>query len=108
MGQYIEFDLENGGTILVEDTGQASSVEMEFQRASPDLAKLTRKAKMKFEEALRGKIRPAAQAILAELKDLSPNEVSVQFGVKLNAETGAILAKAGGEVSFNVTLSWKK
>ncbi len=35
-----------------------------------------------------------------------PSQVEIDFGIKLVAETGAIIAKAGGESTFNVKLSW--
>jgi hypothetical protein len=33
------------------------------------------------------------------LPDLKPDEMQVQFGLKLNAETQALIAKAGAEAS---------
>ncbi len=35
-------------------------------------------------------------------------EVAVEFGVKMSAETGAIIAKASGEANFKINLMWKK
>lgn len=37
-----------------------------------------------------------------------PNEVSVEFGLKLDAEAGAYIAKAGAEAGFKVTLTWER
>jgi hypothetical protein len=34
--------------------------------------------------------------------------LEVSFGLKLNAETGAIIAKAGTEATINVTLKWER
>ena len=39
--------------------------------------------------------------------DSKPSEAEVSFGIKLNAETDALIAKVGGEASIEVTLTWK-
>jgi hypothetical protein len=36
-----------------------------------------------------------------------PDEVSVEFGLKLDAEAGAYIAKASGEAGFKVMLTWE-
>ncbi len=61
---------------------------------------------MSFEEAT-AKIRPIAQAVLAHVKDLGPQEVTVELGLTFSAEAGVILAKTTGEGSCKVKLSWK-
>ena len=37
-----------------------------------------------------------------------PDEVAVEFGVKMSVETGAVITKASGEGNFKINLSWKK
>jgi len=37
-----------------------------------------------------------------------PSQVEVEFGIKLNAESGALIAKAGVEGTLNVKLTWKR
>jgi hypothetical protein len=37
-----------------------------------------------------------------------PSQVAVEFGIKLDVEAGALIAKAGGEASINVKLTWEK
>lgn len=61
-----------------------------------------------LESALQ-KIKPAASAVVAALRGLadSPDEITVEFGVKLSAKAGAILASADAEANYKVTLSWK-
>ena len=41
------------------------------------------------------------------LGDVKPDEVTVEFGIKFDAEAGAIIAKAGIEASLRVELVWK-
>jgi hypothetical protein len=40
------------------------------------------------------------------MKELSPDGVEIEFGVKLAGEAGAIIAKTSGEGHFTVKLSW--
>jgi hypothetical protein len=57
-----------------------------------------------------GTIRQMAQRVSA-LRDALPDEftqVELEFGVKLDAEAGALLSKVGGEASINVTLTWER
>jgi hypothetical protein len=39
---------------------------------------------------------------------MAADEVAVEFGIVLGAETGAVIAKGTAEVHFNVTLTWKR
>jgi hypothetical protein len=57
-----------------------------------------------------GRIKPAATAIISKLRELNqpPDTIGVEFGIKLSAGAGAILASAGAEANFKVTLTWKR
>ena len=35
-----------------------------------------------------------------------PDEVEVKFGINMTADLGAIVAKTGGEVNYEITLKW--
>lgn len=63
----------------------------------------------KFEEALQ-KVKPATMAIISTLRELgdSPDEASVEFGVKLSAKAGVIVASADTEANFVFKLTWKR
>ncbi|MFN3763514.1 MAG: CU044_2847 family protein, partial [Anaerolineae bacterium] len=56
------------------------------------------------------KVRPVAEAVVRKLRGLSdpPDQVEVEFGLKLSAEAGAFLAAAGTEANYKVTLTWKR
>ena len=104
MKRLVEFPLEEGGTILVEvDAPKEPGIVPAARGATVE------KAQQTFEQALE-KIRPAAQSIIAKLRDLNdpPDEVEVEFGVKMNAEAGAIFASVSGEANYKVTLTWKQ
>ncbi|MGI5324855.1 CU044_2847 family protein [Actinomadura nitritigenes] len=63
----------------------------------------------KLEEALKA-FRDSAASALTVFRDdvLRPDEVEVEFGLKLNAEVGAVLAKASAEGSLVVKLRWAR
>jgi ribosomal protein S5 len=48
----------------------------------------------------------AARAVLARVRELSPEGVQVKFGVKVTGTANWLVAKAATEGSFEVTLSW--
>ena len=37
-----------------------------------------------------------------------PDSVEVEFGIKLDAEAGALIAKAGTEAAISVKMTWEK
>ena len=61
-----------------------------------------------FQAAL-SQVKNAAEAVVDRLRSLAKpaDEVTLEFGVKLNAETGAIIAKASTDAHFVVTLRWR-
>jgi len=74
--------------------------------SAADLAKRSAEAV----EAAMGTIKAMARRISA-LREEMPYEftrIEIDFGIKLDAEAGALLAKAGGEASLNVTLTWER
>jgi hypothetical protein len=67
------------------------------------------RAQQTLEKSLE-KVQPAAQFIIQQLRKLhdAPYEIQVEFGLKLSAEAGAVLAAAGMEANYTVTLTWVK
>lgn len=105
MKHLVEFPLEDGTTILVEvDDSETGSV-VRSGRVGDAIAK----SQKTFEEAM-DKVKPAASAIIAKIRSLhdTPDEVEVEFGLKMSADAGAFVASAGIEANYKVTLKWKK
>ena len=105
MKYLVEFPMESGGTIFVEVEGEEP--EGMVEAAAP--GEVMTKAQQTFEDAL-GKIRPVAQAVINKIKNLSepPDEVGVEFGLKVDAEVGAFLAAAKTEAGITVSMTWRK
>ncbi|WP_284742690.1 CU044_2847 family protein [Amycolatopsis sp. RTGN1] len=99
MPEFVRFPLADGGSVLVE-----MEVEPGLERASAPSGVL-RKATTTFEHAL-GEVRAAAGAALAQFRGLGPDEVELKFGVKLDAQAGAVIARTGLQGQFEVKLKW--
>lgn len=54
-------------------------------------------------------IKEMAERVTETMQSIAmkPQAVEVAFGLKLNAETGAMIAKAGVEASINVKMTWE-
>lgn len=106
MKRIIEYPLEDGGTILVEvDEPEIDSGLVEAGIHTEMIVQ----AQQSFEKAM-GTVKPAADTIVKNINslDVKPDEIEVEFGIKLSAEAGAFLAAAGAEANFKITLTWKE
>ncbi|GCB46581.1 CU044_2847 family protein [Streptomyces sp. NL15-2K] len=56
------------------------------------------------------RVRPAAQDVLNSLRAMpeAPDRVALEFGVKLSADAGVVLARASSEAHFKVLLEWER
>ena len=104
MTTYIEYDLEDGGTILVATSDErVGRVEKAARRGEhPE----SLKAEKKFSEALEG-VRRSALEIKAKLEDLRADEVEVTFGLTCTGKLGNFaVAEVGVEANYTVKLKW--
>jgi hypothetical protein len=108
MKRLVEFSTEDGGSILVEiddDSRAGSGATLRGGHASL----MIEKARISYEEAL-DKIKGAAEVIITKMRSLpdSPDEIGVDFGIKLSADIGAILASTSAEAQFTLHLVWRR
>ena len=105
MEKLVEYPLERGGSIFIEvaETEPLSGTTRARREG------VTEKATITFEEAI-DKIKPTAATIIGKFRDLSdkPDEVAVEFGLKLTTNANVIITSGGLEVNFKVILTWKK
>ena len=103
MKHLVAFPTEDGRTVVVEVDGEVPPGTVRAARPG----EIAQQAQETFEAAL-GSVRSAAEALVGRLGELSqrPDEVGVEFAIKLSAEVGAIIATTGGEANFKVTLKW--
>jgi hypothetical protein len=101
--RLIEIPLDAGGSILVEVDEPTHPL---VRGGREDVIE---RAGDSFETVL-DRVRPAYAAVLQRFSDVAegPEEISLEFGLKLTAEAGAIIAKAGGEANFTISVTWRK
>jgi len=107
MKRLVEFPLQEGGVITVEVDNALAPAGNTVRGVNATA--VMEKARQSFETALEG-IKPAAGAIITKLRQMAdqPEQMSVEFGIKLSAEAGAVVASTGVEANFKVTLMWKR
>lgn len=98
--KLVEFATD-GGRVFVEVEGQLEGP----MPASPGT--IAAKASESFEDAVAG-IRPIAEAILAQVRELGPAEATVEFGIKFTAKAGVVIASASTEGHCKICLKWNK
>jgi hypothetical protein len=108
MTTYTQIEVNGGKSIWMEIDESAHFVD-----ASGEYIKLTSihdRIAHTFQEAIVG-LKESVQVALSELrKDLKPDEIEVEFGLKLAGEVGSalfVLAKATTEGSLGIRLMWK-
>src|SRR5262249_1783748 len=91
-------------------SGQSVLVQVEDSAAGPTTRgigaqSITTRASQTFEEAI-SRVRPAAEAIVDQLRSLSaaPDEVQVEFGLTLSAQGGDVAPAAGREATSRLRL----
>jgi hypothetical protein len=99
----VEFPVEGGGRLVVQAAAEELPGSLDLAARRP--GEIVAKARTSVEQVL-DQVGPAVDAVLGRLRALSPAEVTVEFGILLSAETGAIIAKGSADVHFNVTLAW--
>jgi hypothetical protein len=104
----VEFPLQAGGTVVVEVAERGSFLDGERTRGLGS-THVAQRATETFEAAF-SRVRPAAEAVVDGFRNLadSPDEIEVEFGIRLNAEVGAIVAQASGEANFTIKLRWTR
>ncbi|MDX3068612.1 CU044_2847 family protein [Streptomyces sp. ND04-05B] len=102
MDGLVEFETEDGAVIRVEPASDLSGSQLVADHDG-GVVRATRT----FDNAL-GHVRSAARSALRVLRDdsLAPDSVELEFGVKLSAEAGAVIAKSTVEAHLVVRLSW--
>jgi hypothetical protein len=106
MKRLVDFPLEHGGSVLVEvDEASAGPVVRGLGKDRLTVAERTDKT---FEEAT-ATVVPAASGLLSRLRAAHDpaDEISIEFGVQLSAQTGAFIAAAAVEANFKVSMTWR-
>ncbi|MFV0134071.1 CU044_2847 family protein [Streptomyces sp. HMX87] len=104
MGTLVRFDLGDGDSVVAElervDVGVVDA-------ATP--SDLVARATGSFAAALE-QVRGIAALTVRRMRDLPqrPDEVTVDFGIQLDAGVGAVLARTGAQGHLQVHLTWRR
>jgi hypothetical protein len=107
MKRLVEFPLDEGGTVLVEvEEPSQGPVMRGFGKDQPSLVEKVDKT---FEDATAA-VTPAARSLIARLRSIDdpPDEVGIEFGVQLSAQSGAFVASVAAEANFKVSMTWRR
>lgn len=102
MARLVEFPLEGGGSVLVEVDEQVAGP---VRAAGP--GEIAAKAQQSF-QATMSALRPIAESVLSQVRDLGPGSVTLELGIKFTAGAGVVIAKTETEGTLKLILSWKK
>ena len=114
MTEYIPFRLndEDDAIILIEvkpnePTGPVYRGESQVRKT---IALVGEQAKVSLSSAM-DNVRASAIVVLSKMKEIKlserPSRIELEFGIKLDAAAGAIIAQAGTEVNYTVKLIWE-
>lgn len=112
MTRYIEYQTEDGGTILVEVAEEEAPVESGVVKAglADKAIEAVVQARDTFEGAMMDAVRRNAQAFSETMDELPkpPDEAELTFGLKATAEGDVAVVKVGAEATYGVKLTWKR
>lgn len=103
MSEVLRMRLDDGSSVLVEAAEPTQSGIDRVGRARDAIAD----AGDTLQDAVL-RLRPAVDAIVTGMRGLAstPDKVTVEFGIKLTAEAGVVVAKASTEANFKVGVEW--
>lgn len=101
MPEVMRIPLENGDFVLVE-ADPAPGLERAGRTGD-----MLREASQSLEQALL-QVRDAAAAAVTGFAEMPrrPDEIELKFGLKLDAQAGAVIARTGLQGHFEVKLKW--
>jgi hypothetical protein len=106
MAHQLAVPLDDTGDNVVMFEVDEQDTPDELRMASDDGSRTAARAAVTFDQTLSG-LKPSLHKLVGTLKELAPDEASVDFGLKIGGEYGAIIAKGTAEVNFVIHLAWK-
>jgi NTP-dependent ternary system trypsin peptidase co-occuring protein len=107
MKRLVEFPLDQGGSVLIEI--DEPPLGPTTRGLGKDRSSLVEEADKTFEQATAA-VTPVARSLITRLRSFedAPDEVGIEFGVQLSAQTGAFIASVAAEANFKVSLTWRR
>ena len=103
MINVIQYELPDGTPILIEIEEDEAQGRQRVSRSKEGFVQ----AEQGFSEAM-AHIKQAAECVLQSFRDMqTPDEITLDFGIKFKAGAGVVFASASSQSTFHVTLKWK-
>jgi hypothetical protein len=105
MRGLIEVPLEGGGSLCVEVDEELEPGVVRVGRPG----EIAATARQTLEASL-DQLKPMATAVIDRLRMIKypPHQVNVEFGIKLTAQAGVVIAASTGEANLTVRLCWDR
>ena len=105
MPYLIEVPLDGAEPVIMEIDDEGNGSLVPAARPGEIVATATKSLDTALE-----RLQPMAQALISSLRDVAerPDEVGIEFGLKMNLQAGLVVARTSGEANFKVTLQWKR
>ena len=109
MSTLTSFSLEDNKVIWIEVDEIAVPAGFAGESEASRVGDIAAKATQTFQEAVES-VKPAVDVLIKGLRKISdsPDEIGVEFGLKINGQVGTVIAASGVEANFKVTLTWKR
>ncbi|MFH8799417.1 CU044_2847 family protein [Streptomyces sp. NPDC017936] len=102
MAPLTRIPLEGGGSVLVEQPAALGDGPVKAGRIGDAIHDVP----VTLQEALEP-VTAAARAALDQLRKARPDDITVEFGVDLAFEAGAVITRSQAGCHLRVTVSWK-
>jgi Trypsin-co-occurring domain 1 len=107
VSKYLEFPLEGGGSTLIEAADEPTRTSAGFLRDGDSHAGAD-KAQQSFDASVEA-VRRSADLLVSKLRQLTPDELQVNFNLKASGEVGGLtVGKSGADANYTVMLKWQK
>ncbi|MFI6470094.1 CU044_2847 family protein [Streptomyces sp. NPDC050516] len=102
---YLSVPFENGESVVVELSDDQGSGVVRASRGEGLIA-----SSVDTFEAGLTRIRHVAEAVVNRLTGLprSPDRIRAEFGIKVTAEAGLVVAKGSGDAHITLELEWSR
>ncbi|GGN29919.1 hypothetical protein GCM10011578_066630 [Streptomyces fuscichromogenes] len=105
MRSLARLELDSGGSILLEasDALEGADGPVKAGRSADRIRELHSTV-----QGTLAPVRELAAAVVQQLRQAGPDEVTIEFGVDLAAEAGAVIAKTETACHLKVIVAWSR
>jgi hypothetical protein len=102
-----QFQVQDDNEVILVEFAPAAGVKT-VSLSPKDVAEKSKEALDDALKTMRKMAKKSVKAIREIPVTERPSTISVSFGLKLNPEGSAVVAKAGVEAAINVTMTWQR